>query len=49
MYTNGNIYMGEYHKGKAEGKGKYFWVNGETYEGEWYQGRKHGYGIWKSG
>jgi hypothetical protein len=36
MYQNGNLYVGEFSRGKAQGKGKYIWTNGETYEGEWY-------------
>jgi len=36
LYQNGNVYIGEFHRGKAHGSGKYLWVNGESYEGEWY-------------
>lgn len=44
-YKNGDIYLGQFHQGKPNGKGRRFWVEtGETYEGEWEDGRMHGVG-----
>ena len=35
-YGNGNIYVGMFSKGKANGKGVYTWKHsGEIYDGEW--------------
>ena len=46
-YKNGDIFLGQYHKGKCSGKGRRFWVErGETYEGEWVDGKMHGVGQW---
>lgn len=39
-FTNGNIYEGQYKKGKVHGQGKYTWVNGEYYDGQWVDGLK---------
>lgn len=39
-YVNGNSYRGNFHKGKAHGKGTYTWANGETYSGDWNNGLK---------
>jgi len=30
--------LGEFIRGKAEGKGIYTWLNGEVYDGEWKNG-----------
>ena len=46
-YANGNVYEGDYKKGKPDGKGIYTWNNGEVYDGEWKDALKHGDGIWK--
>lgn len=46
-YKNGDLYIGEYSKGRPQGKGKRNWLDsGEAYEGEWYQGMRHGVGTW---
>ncbi|KAH7567890.1 hypothetical protein ACOSP7_009876 [Xanthoceras sorbifolium] len=45
LYSNGDLYEGEFHKGKCNGSGVYnFFVNGR-YEGEWVDGKYDGYGI----
>ncbi|XP_016504210.1 uncharacterized protein LOC107822206 [Nicotiana tabacum] len=45
VYSNGDMYEGEFHKGKCNGSGVYtFFVKGR-YEGEWIDGRYDGYGI----
>ncbi|KAK4359063.1 hypothetical protein RND71_021292 [Anisodus tanguticus] len=45
VYSNGDIYEGEYHKGRCNGSGVYnYFVNGR-YEGDWVDGKYDGYGI----
>ncbi|MCE3050610.1 hypothetical protein HAX54_047667 [Datura stramonium] len=45
VYSNGDLYEGEFHKGRCNGSGVYtFFVNGR-YEGDWIDGRYDGYGI----
>ncbi|KAG9451069.1 hypothetical protein H6P81_011034 [Aristolochia fimbriata] len=45
FYSNGDIYEGEFHKGKCNGSGVYnYFLNGR-YEGDWIDGRYDGYGI----
>ncbi|XP_060198057.1 uncharacterized protein LOC132627025 [Lycium barbarum] len=45
VYSNGDIYEGEYHKGRCNGSGVYnYFVNGR-YEGDWIDGKYDGYGI----
>ena len=40
------VYMGEMHKGKREGMGKYLYnERKEIYEGEWKNDYKEGFGI----
>lgn len=41
-----NIYEGDYHAGKAHGKGIYRWHNGEVYTGDWKEGLRDGKGQW---
>lgn len=46
-FKNGDVYLGDFFKGRAEGKGKRVWYeSAEAYEGEWYQGMRHGIGKW---
>ncbi|XP_021760530.1 uncharacterized protein LOC110725345 [Chenopodium quinoa] len=45
LYSNGDFYEGEFHKGKSNGSGVYnYFVNGR-YEGDWVDGKYDGYGI----
>ncbi|KAJ7959114.1 Phosphatidylinositol 4-phosphate 5-kinase 1 [Quillaja saponaria] len=45
FYSNGDVYEGEFHKGRSNGSGVYnYFVNGR-YEGDWVDGRYDGYGI----
>ncbi|OIT30200.1 PREDICTED: uncharacterized protein LOC109210325 [Nicotiana attenuata] len=45
VYSNGDFYEGEYHKGKCNGSGVYnYFVHGR-YEGDWVDGKYDGYGI----
>ncbi|KAJ8563637.1 hypothetical protein K7X08_032089 [Anisodus acutangulus] len=51
VYSNGDCYEGEFHKGRCNGSGVYtFFVKGR-YEGDWMDGKYDGYGIesWASG
>ena len=40
----GNIYEGDFEKGKFEGYGHYKMSNGDTYIGEFKEGKFHGKG-----
>ena len=33
QFANGDMYLGEYAYGRAEGYGMYKWINGHTYSG----------------
>jgi len=33
FFSNGDIYVGQYHFGKPEGFGQYKWENGSNYTG----------------
>jgi len=45
MYSNGDIYEGEFQHGKQTGMGvKHFVSSNEKYEGEWINGQMTGYG-----
>lgn len=34
-WPNGNVYIGNWNKGKIEGQGKMTWAKGLIYEGNW--------------
>lgn len=38
-------YVGEWFRGKRNGKGTQYYVDGGTYEGEWRENLRHGYGT----
>ena len=42
MYTNGDIYDGEWHEDKRPGQGKMRYVDGTYYDGEWKNNLKDG-------
>ena len=44
-YKNGDIYEGEFVKGKRQGEGTYFFSDGEKYSGQWFQDQQHGRGV----
>ncbi|EPS66026.1 hypothetical protein M569_08751, partial [Genlisea aurea] len=52
FYSNGDIYEGEFHRGRCNGSGvyNYFAANGR-YEGDWIDGKYDGYGVesWSKG
>ena len=41
----GNIYFGEFMKGKKHGWGKQVWKNEALFEGYWYDGMQNGFGL----
>ncbi|XP_076886669.1 uncharacterized protein LOC143536605 [Bidens hawaiensis] len=44
-YNNGDVYEGEFHKGKCSGCGVYYYYMSGRYEGDWVDGKYDGYGI----
>mmetsp|Transcript_28572 Transcript_28572/g.46833 ORF Transcript_28572/g.46833 Transcript_28572/m.46833 type:complete len:89 (+) Transcript_28572:392-658(+) len=49
-YASGDVYEGEYQKGKKHGSGKYrSHASRNVYEGEWEDDKMHGRGILKFG
>nr|GLL48639.1 phosphatidylinositol 4-phosphate 5-kinase 4-like [Ipomoea trifida] len=51
VYSNGDVYEGEFHKGKCSGSGVFYYHLSGRYEGEWIGGKYDGYGIetWAKG
>ncbi|PIM99325.1 Phosphatidylinositol-4-phosphate 5-kinase [Handroanthus impetiginosus] len=51
VFSNGDIYMGQWADNCANGHGKYLWADGCMYFGEWHRGRPMGKGkfSWPSG
>ncbi|QHO49386.1 hypothetical protein HN51_001309 [Arachis hypogaea] len=45
IYSNGDVYEGEFHKGKCSGSGVYHYHMSGRYEGDWVDGRYDGYGV----
>ncbi|KAE8682203.1 Phosphatidylinositol 4-phosphate 5-kinase 2 [Hibiscus syriacus] len=45
VLPNGDIYTGEWRRGKASGKGKFSWPSGATYDGDFKSGRIEGVGT----
>ncbi|KAG7597885.1 MORN motif [Arabidopsis suecica] len=45
FYSNGDFYEGEFHKGKCNGSGVYYYFVRGRYEGDWIDGRYDGHGI----
>jgi len=44
VYSNGEIYEGDFVDGRRAGKGKYSYANGDKYDGEFQDNKKHGIG-----
>ncbi|CAI9765124.1 unnamed protein product [Fraxinus pennsylvanica] len=44
-YNNGDVYEGEYHKGRCNGSGVYYYYMSGRYEGDWVDGKYDGYGV----
>ncbi|MFQ6632307.1 hypothetical protein Gotur_008382 [Gossypium turneri] len=51
VYSNGDVYEGEFHKGKCSGSGVYYYHMKGRYEGDWVDGKYDGYGVetWAKG
>lgn len=45
VFSNGDVYEGEYHKGKCSGSGVYYYYLSGRYEGDWVDGKYDGYGV----
>ncbi|OIW07620.1 hypothetical protein TanjilG_16601 [Lupinus angustifolius] len=45
VYGNGDVYEGEFHKGKCSGSGVYYYSMSGRYEGDWVDGKYDGYGV----
>ncbi|GER43228.1 phosphatidylinositol-4-phosphate 5-kinase family protein [Striga asiatica] len=44
-YSNGDVYEGEFHKGKCSGSGVYYYYMSGRYEGDWVDGKYDGFGV----
>lgn len=45
LYSNGDVFEGEFHKGKCSGSGVYYYYMSGRYEGDWVDNKYDGYGI----
>lgn len=45
VYSNGDVYEGEFHKGKSSGSGVYYYHMSGRYEGDWVDEKYDGYGV----
>ncbi|XP_020571977.1 uncharacterized protein LOC110018856 isoform X2 [Phalaenopsis equestris] len=45
IYSNGDVFEGEFHKGKCSGSGVYYYSMSGRYEGDWVDNKYDGYGI----
>uniref|UniRef100_A0A5B7B0N9 1-phosphatidylinositol-4-phosphate 5-kinase n=1 Tax=Davidia involucrata TaxID=16924 RepID=A0A5B7B0N9_DAVIN len=51
VYSNGDVYEGEFHKGKCSGSGVYYYYMSGRYEGDWVDEKYDGHGVetWAKG
>ncbi|KAI3804395.1 hypothetical protein L1987_25897 [Smallanthus sonchifolius] len=51
VYNNGDVYEGEFYKGKCSGSGVYYYNMDGRYEGDWVDQKYDGYGVetWAKG
>ncbi|TYK12072.1 phosphatidylinositol 4-phosphate 5-kinase 8-like [Cucumis melo var. makuwa] len=51
VYSNGDVYEGEFHKGRCSGSGVYHYHMSGRYEGDWIDEKYDGYGVetWAKG
>ncbi|PSS26404.1 Phosphatidylinositol 4-phosphate 5-kinase [Actinidia chinensis var. chinensis] len=45
VYSNGDVYEGEFHSGKCSGSGVYYYYMSGRFEGDWIDGKYDGYGV----
>lgn len=45
VYSNGDVYEGEFHKGKCSGSGVYYYYMSGRFEGDWVDEKYDGYGV----
>lgn len=45
VFSNGDVYEGEFHKGKCSGSGVYYYSMSGKYEGDWIDEKYDGYGV----
>ncbi|XP_078445795.1 uncharacterized protein LOC144714870 [Wolffia australiana] len=45
VYSNGDVYEGEFHKGKCSGSGVYYYYMSGRYEGDWIDDKYDGFGV----
>ncbi|KAJ4847639.1 hypothetical protein Tsubulata_002751 [Turnera subulata] len=45
VFSNGDVYEGEFHKGNCSGSGVYYYYMSGRYEGDWVDGKYDGYGV----
>ncbi|CAL5429574.1 unnamed protein product [Camellia sinensis] len=45
VYSNGDVYEGEFHQGKCSGSGVYYYYMSGRYEGDWVDEKYDGYGV----
>ncbi|KAF5732844.1 hypothetical protein HS088_TW17G00377 [Tripterygium wilfordii] len=45
VYSNGDVYEGEFHKGKCSGSGVYYYYLSGRFEGDWVDAKYDGYGV----
>ena len=50
-FSNGDVYEGEFYRGKFSGSGVYYFYKSGRYEGDWVDGKYDGYGVetWAKG
>ncbi|XP_077235127.1 uncharacterized protein LOC143877145 [Tasmannia lanceolata] len=45
VYNNGDVYEGEFHRGKCSGSGVYYYYMSGRYEGDWVDEKYDGFGV----
>ncbi|CAM9001829.1 unnamed protein product [Rhodiola kirilowii] len=45
VFSNGDVYEGEFHKGKCSGSGVYYYSMSGKYEGDWIDDKYDGHGV----